>query len=64
MRNQKYIQYVYHFPFPTQSIDVRTITTAQMEFCVSYYSAKDPGINSIFSIVERMFKEHFPEYVI
>ncbi|WXB47716.1 hypothetical protein WCWAEYFT_CDS0014 [Vibrio phage VB_VaC_TDDLMA] len=69
----KYVQYVYHFDYPMNSIDVRCITKEQFKLIKTiYYTLKHPAAEmpvDVFQNIttfnqeqaERILKEHFPE---
>lgn len=69
-RNEPYVQYVYHFQYPTNSIDVRRITKYEMEFLRRTYKllleyrklGREPLANGIRA--EQLLSDHFPEYLI
>lgn len=72
----EYVRYVYHFDYPTNSIDVRCITKEQLNLVKGLYHAfryQDETMSdevfqniTIFnqSQAERILKEHFPEELI
>ncbi|UOK16936.1 hypothetical protein [Vibrio phage phiKT1024] len=72
----KYVQYVYHFDYPMNSIDVRCITKEQLKLIKDiYHTVKYPGdsmANEVFQNItifnqtqaERILNEHFPEELI
>lgn len=69
-RNEPYVQYVYHFQYPTNSIDVRRITKYEMEFVRKTYKLLleyrklelVPLTNG--RRAEQLLSDHFPEYLI
>ncbi len=63
-RSSKYIQYIYHFS-KRDSIDVRTITKDDMEWCrqMLNYGPYNNIQNTIFT-VKDMLTEHFPEELV
>lgn len=72
----KYIQYVYHFDYPMNSIDVRCITKEQLNLVKGLYHAftdqdetmSDEVFQNITTFnreqAERILKEHFQEELI
>lgn len=66
MRNEPFIQYVYHFQHPVNSIDVRKISEEELQFCLSSYRLElYAGCKSIhFKSAEKLLRDHFPEHII
>lgn len=69
-RNKQYVQYVYHFKYPTNSIDVRRITKYEMEFVQLSYKLllgyRKLGLVPLTNgrRAEQLLYDHFPEYLI
>jgi hypothetical protein len=62
-----YIQYVYHFHYPMNSVDVRTITSEELEYLTILFDNPDPEtehFQETFNTILKMFKDHFPEYAL
>lgn len=68
-------QYVFHFRFPQDSIDVRKITTDELQWCKNELDiyrkiVKDlPMFNQYYRtenirVIEKMFEKWFPEYLL
>ncbi len=79
MRNEsKYVQYVYHFNYPINSIDVRLIDDKQFQLIKElYHFYKKPNDSELspdqitkhatwlnMAQAERILNEHFPEELI
>lgn len=71
MRNDPFVQYVYHFPYPKNSIDVRDMQPEDEEFIENTLKSSevDPMYLSaddffIIKTVIKMCKEHLPEKLI
>lgn len=72
----RYVQYVYHFEWPVNSIDVRIITDKEMKFIKDLYNIlinpNDSISMNLFQTstehnikqAERILREHFPEELI
>jgi hypothetical protein len=61
-----YVQYVYHFPCPKASIDVRTITENDLQWCnyMLWLHEKGAVNNPAYPTVLEMYRQHFPERLI
>ncbi len=70
----KYQQYMYHFCYPKNSIDVRRITKADRNWCteqlkrwgkLSDYGKRFSGsLKQDVKFINKMYLEHFPEELI
>jgi len=66
MRNVPFIQYVYHFNYPVNSIDVRKMTDSELKFCIDIYNEDVNALckSTSFASAKKLLEEHFPEYII
>jgi len=60
--NTEYVQYVYHFKYPVNSIDVRTIQKWELDWVLLKYEEADGFWNS--RVCKDLIYAHFPEYKI